>query len=72
MDKVQGWIQTFTGVLVLFVMLLIFFFQSCANQREVNIRFNEVNKRLDVMGADIKSLNQNLINHLEHHNKKED
>jgi peptidoglycan hydrolase CwlO-like protein len=72
------WIKTWGIILGLFLTILTFSFQSCMTRREINAKFETTNAKLDEASAHrnriedkVERLNQNHIEHLVHHNKKD-
>ena len=75
--KTIEWIKTWGVILGLILATFTFGFESCMTRREITARLdsidkqlNGIDKRLDRIEDKVERLNQNFIDHLEHHNKK--
>ena len=72
------WIKTWGVLLGLFLGILTFSFESCMTRREINAKLDQARDDRALIRADIKrienkleQLNQNYIEHLVHHNKRD-
>ena len=64
------WIKTW-GVIGVFVTILIFCFQSCMTRQEINAKLDAARTHRNRIEDKVEQLNQNYIEHLVHHNKKD-
>ena len=78
MDKIADWIKTWGVIIGLFVGIGTFSYQSCATRRDIERLESKIDKVADEARTHryriedkLEQLNQNYINHLAHHNKKD-